>query len=347
MVNKFKALDFFCGGGGMTYGLKQSGIDVIAGIDLELNCKETYELNNLGSTFVHADITKLPLAYFEKHFNITKNDDYLVLVGCSPCQYYSLINSSKEKSKKSKDLLLDFQKFIKYYNPGYVLVENVPGIVTNKESVLPKFLAFLEKFGYKYIKYDVVNMSDYGVPQTRRRFSLIASRIDDIDLPIADNKKAILKDFIGVKNGFPKIKAGHKDYSDFNHSVAGLSEKSIKRLEKTPQDGGDRLAWKDDDELQLECFKGKDHHFKDTFGRMFWDKPGSTITTKFFSISNGRFAHPEENRAISIREGATLQTFPKNYIFKTNSMAETAKLIGNAVPPEYAKRLGKVITKRK
>lgn len=347
MENKFKALDFFCGGGGMTYGLIQSGIDVIAGIDLEFNCKETYEINNPSSSFIHADITKLPLEYFEQHFDIAKNDDYLILVGCSPCQYYSLINSSKEKSKKSKDLLLDFQKFIKYYNPGYILVENVPGIVTNKESVLPKFLAFLEKSGYKYIKYDVVNMSDYGVPQTRRRFSLIASRIDDIDLPIADNKKAILKDFIGVKNGFPKVKAGHKDSSDFNHSVAGLSEKSIKRLKKTPQDGGDRLAWKDDDDLQLDCFKGKDHHFKDTFGRMFWNRPASTITTKFFSISNGRFAHPEENRAISIREGATLQTFPKNYIFKTSSMAETAKLIGNAVPPEYAKRLGKVITKRK
>jgi DNA (cytosine-5)-methyltransferase 1 len=114
-------------------------------------------------------------------------------------------------------------------------------------------------------------------------------------------------------------------------------------LEKTRKDGGDRLQWKNDKELQLKCFEGKDNSFKDTFGRMWWNRPAPTITTKFFSISNGRFAHPEENRPLSLREGATIQTFPKNYIFKTKSIYTTAKLIGNAVPPEYARRLGYII----
>ncbi|OJV81781.1 MAG: DNA (cytosine-5-)-methyltransferase [Bacteroidia bacterium 44-10] len=340
MSIKFKAVDFFCGGGGMTYGLRQVGINVIAGVDFDKDAKETYEINNPGTKFVFSDIKKLRSNYFERNFNIQKNDDFLILVGCSPCQFYSIINTDKEKSKKSKDLLLNFSRFIDYYNPGYVVVENVPGLKTNEKSILPEFLKFLKEKNYKVCE-DVIDLSYYGVPQSRKRFSLIASRVtDNIFLPEADGKQALLSMFIGEHNGFEKIAAGHKDITDFNHTVAGLQPICLERLAVTPHDGGDRFAWKDNPLLQLKCFIGKDDSFKDTYGRMFWNKPASTITTKFFSISNGRFAHPEEDRAISLREGATLQTFPKNYIFKTTSIAATAKLIGNAVPPEYAKRVG-------
>lgn len=197
--------------------------------------------------------------------------------------------------------------------------------------------------------YKVIDMSHYGVPQSRRRFSLIATRLKDIDihLPNADDKVTVLADYLGESNGFPKVCAGHKDHSEFNHTVAGLSEICLKRLAKTKHDGGNRLDWANDPELQLPCFVGKDDCFKDTFGRMWWNRPAPTITTKFYSISNGRFGHPEENRALSIREGATLQTFPKTYVFKTNSITAAAKLIGNAVPCEYARRLGETIQKLK
>lgn len=341
-----KALDFFCGGGGMTYGLQQSGINVIAGVDLDETAKETYEVNNKKSKFIQSDILGLDVNYFEKHLNIKKNDDHLILVGCSPCQYYSIINTNKTNSLKSKDLLMAFSKFIDYYNPGFILVENVPGIKTNKNSILPTFLIFLKEKGYSICD-SVVDLSYYGVPQTRKRYSLIASRvIENISLPEPDKKQALLKDFIGINNGFPMISAGYKDKTEFNHTTAGLSDINIERLTLTPKNGGNRLAWKNNKKLQLKCFIDKDNSFVDTFGRMSWEKPASTITTKFFSISNGRFAHPDENRALSLREGATLQTFPKHYIFKTTSTASTAKLIGNAVPPEYAKRLGKLIIQR-
>ena len=343
--NKYTAIDFFCGGGGMTCGLRQAGIDVIAGVDFDKEAKYTYEINNPGSIFVEANIRELEEEYFEKRLSVQRNDDNLILVGCSPCQFYSIINTSREKSKASKDLLLEFQRFIKYYNPGYVLVENVPGIITNKYSVLPEFLSFLKDYGYIYIKKDIIDMSYYGVPQSRRRFSLIASRVRTVSLPVKEKKQAILADYIGVWNGFAKISAGYKDSTDLNHTTAGLSDINLRRLAKTKKDGGNRLDWKDDPTLLLNCFKDKDESFKDTFGRMWWNRPAPTITTKFYSISNGRFAHPEEDRGISLREGATLQTFPKNYIFKTNSIAATAKLIGNAVPCEYARRLGEIIIK--
>lgn len=342
-INNYKAIDFFCGGGGMTCGLRQAGIEVIAGVDFDIDCKETYEYNNPGSTFVYSDITKLEVDYFEKNLKVAKGDDNLILIGCSPCQYYSIINTKKKKSKKSKNLLLDFSKFVEYYNPGYILIENVPGIETRKDSVLPRFLSFLRKNGYKYVVKEVIDMSYYGVPQSRKRFSLIASRVRNVSLPQKEETQSLLKDYISVENGFPIIPAGYKDETDFNHTVAGLNKINLKRLAKTEKNGGTRMGWKDDPELQLKCYIGKDDSFKDVYGRMAWNKPASTITTKFFNISNGRFAHPEQDRAISLREGATLQTFPKDYVFKTVSVAATAKLIGNAVPPEYARRLGEII----
>ena len=338
---QFRAIDFFCGGGGMTCGLRQAGIDVIAGVDFDADAKETYEYNNPKSTFIQADVKRLRSNFFEKNFSVKSNDDNLILVGCSPCQYYSIINTDKEKSVKSKDLLKNFARFIEYYRPGFVLVENVPGIMTNKNSILPYFLKKLKKLGYENIIYKIVDMSKYGVPQSRKRFSLIASRISElsITMPCEDSKVSIIRDFLGSANGFPKIPAGHKDLSDFNHTTAGLSDVNLKRISKTKHNGGSRFDWANDMELQLPCFIGKDDSFKDTFGRMWWDKPAPTITTKFFSISNGRFGHPDEDRAISLREGATLQTFPKDYVFKTNSIAATAKLIGNAVPCAYTTTL--------
>ncbi len=198
--------------------------------------------------------------------------------------------------------------------------------------------------GYK-VKYDSVDLNKFGVPQKRKRFSLIASRVTNEPIfpeQIA-NEHSVVKDFIGIQNGFPEVDAGFKDKSEFNHTVARLSEKNIKRLEKTPKNGGSWLNWSNDSNLKREHYKGVG--FRDNYGRMSWDKPAPTITTKFFSLSNGRIGHPEENRAISIREGATLQTFPKDYVFYTKSIVVAARIIGNAVPPEYAKRIGEAILK--
>ena len=343
-TKRYRAIDFFCGGGGMTCGLRQAGIDVIAGVDIDKEAKETYEFNNKGTVFIDKDIRRVHTDYFERNFNLSRNDDNLILVGCSPCQFYSIINTDKNSSLKTKDLLRNFARFIEYYRPGYVLVENVPGILTNKQSIWPSFKKKLEELGYGKMLYKIIDMSLYGIPQSRRRFSLIATRLDvDVHLPQADDKQALLSDFIGESHGFPKVEAGHKDSSDFNHTTAGLSDKCLRRLRKTRHNGGSRLDWATDSDLQLRCFIGKDDSFKDSYGRMWWNKPAPTITTKFFSISNGRFGHPDEDRAISLREGATLQTFPRNYVFKTNSIATTARLIGNAVPCEYARRLGEVI----
>lgn len=344
-MSRLKAIDFFCSGGGMSCGMQQAGIDVIAGIDHDISCKETYETNISGANFIHADVFELGEKELQKKTRIKKNDDNLILIGCSPCQFWSIINTTREKSSKSKDLLKEFRRFVEYFNPGYVVVENVPGVLRRQnESGLEDFITWLKQHNYT-VHANIHEVSNYGVPQHRKRFTLIANRVSQKELKPLENtsKKITVRDVLGESNGFPKVSHGHKDCSTFMHTVAGLEELNLRRLEITPHDGGNRLAYVNDKTLAAPCHFGKTDGFKDIYGRMWWDKPSPTITTKFFSISNGRFAHPNEDRAISLREGAVLQSFPKDYIFKTTSIANAARMIGNAVPPKYAKAVAKAI----
>ena len=341
----YKAVDFFCSGGGMTSGFRKAGVKVIGGIDIDLDCEETYTINNPESKFIHADIKELSFVRLQNELKIKRGDKKMIFIGCSPCQYWSKMKTDKTKSEESKNLLKDFQRFVHYFKPGFVVIENVPGILS-KESPLQSFLNFLDKEKYSY-KYEVINASHFGVPQTRRRFLLIASRTTDkIVLPSPDTKKKLptVRQFIGDKKLFKPISAGHKDTSKLLHTSCNLSAENLKRLLMTPHNGGTRMAWKNTD-LQINAYVGKDNSFQDVYGRMYWDKPAPTITTKFYSITNGRFAHPEQNRAISLREGATLQTFDARYKFISSSIALTARLIGNAVPPQLSKRIAQCIIK--
>ena len=336
------SIDFFSGAGGMSFGLHQAGIEVKAGIDFDPGCKETYELNN--GKFLQEDVSILQPSELEKSLGVERGLDNLVLVGCSPCQYWSRMNTDRYKSSASKNLLNDFWRFADYFRPGYLVIENVPGIASKAGNyALLDFLDNLVFRGYSFQR-KILSVSNYGVPQLRRRFLLIATRLS-VKAPFPEEMSSVgitVRNFIGEPNGFPRIKSGHKDPTNFLHSCSSLSEKNLKRLELTPHDGGTRMAWKDKDDLQINAYKGKDHIFRDVYGRMFWDRPAPTITTRFNSISNGRFGHPEEDRGLSLREGATLQTFPKDYIFRGTENG-IAKQIGNAVPPELARRIGKSI----
>lgn len=343
----YKAVDFFCGGGGMSYGMQMAGVKVLAGIDCELTCKETYEANIKGAKFILADVFNLSAKDLQEKLNLQLNDDELILIGCSPCQFWSIINTDKNKSEKSKNLLVEFRRFVEYFKPGYVVVENVPGVLRKKEeSGLASFISWLEekKNGYK-VHFDVHNVNDYGVAQNRKRFTLIANRVSDKEItPLKKpGEKLTVKEVIGTENGFPKINAGHKDDTYFLHTVPSISQINKERLQLVKKDGGDRFAFANDEKLQLKCFVNRDDSFKDTFGRLWWNRPSPTITTKFTSISNGRFVHPEEDRALSLREGASLQSFPKSYKFFGSSISSIARIIGNAVPPEYARRIGLAI----
>ena len=334
-----KAIDFFCGAGGVTCGFIQAGIKVLGGIDIDFACKDTYEKNN-KTKFVHKDIRDLKITSLRQEFGIYLKDDGLIFIGCSPCQYYTNLKTNKSKSKEGRMLIEDFQDYIDYYKPGYIFIENVPGFEKNSKSPLFKFKQFLSSNSYYFID-KVINAKYFGIPQNRRRYILLASRVTDSILIPKENKDDIktVKNAIGDINVFKPIIDGHIDQSGYQHSAAKLTKINFARIKNTPKNGGDRRHWKNQSNLQLKCYKNHTGHY-DVYGRMSWNKPAPTITTRFRYTSNGRYGHPEQDRAISIREGATLQSFPLNYYFYSMSLDSIARMIGNAVPPELARRIG-------
>lgn len=341
-INNLKAIDFFCSGGGVTCGFKQAGINVLGGIDNDKNCKDTYEKNN-NAKFLLDDVSTLAKESVAKYFGVKKKQDDLIFVGCSPCQYYSNINTDKTKAKGTRLLLADFQEFVDFYLPGFVVIENVPGLDSKPDSPLGRFKLFLKSNGYEFDD-GVLNAKYFGVPQNRRRYLLIASRVNmSVHLPMEDrNNIRTVKQAIGDYSKYYPIEHGIIDNTPFMHSAATLSEINLRRMKNTPKNGGGRLDWKDKS-LQPKCYVGHNGH-TDVYGRMAWEKPSPTITTRFVSFSNGRYGHPEQDRAITLREGATLQSFPDDYVFYSNSQGTIAKMIGNAVPPLLAKVIGQVLT---
>jgi len=336
---RLAAVDFFCGAGGMSYGLYCGGISVLGGVDVDTECQRTYEDNIPGARFFKADITELTETSLAKYFGLRRNDNHLVFCGCSPCQFWSRVPTDRRRSRKTAFLLVHFERFIRHFRPAFVVVENVPGLhKKKKQSLLPQFLEFLESNGYSWDE-GVVDASDYGVPQHRHRYLLLATRLRksiQLPQPCTDSSLTVRR-FIGV--GLTTLSAGQKDSTDPLHHAASLSPRNLRRLQATPANGGDRSSWRNDPDLQLEAYAGRDGIFRNVYGRMFWDRPAPTITTRFHSLSNGRFGHPEQHRAVSLREGAILQTFPQQFRFHGRNQASIARQIGNAVPPAMALRI--------
>lgn len=343
MTKPLYVVDFFCGAGGMTEGLRQASLRVVAGVDNDPGVEKTYLANHPTAMFKCVDIRDCKGADVLSWLPEGASKEDLVMVGCSPCQYWSKVRSDKTESESGSTLLLEFGRLVKEVEPGYVVVENVPGIAKQgMKAVLKPFMATLKSL-HMEPEWEFAWGTEFGVPQRRERFLLIASRHHkSVKIPNPKIEEAPrVREFIGDPELFPPLAAGEQSPEDRWHRAAHLSEENLKRIKMTPPDGGDRSAWKDT-ELQIPAYEKKDNHFANVYSRMWWDQPAPTLTTRFNSLSNGRFGHPEQHRAITVREGATLQTFPRHYQFE-GSMAHVCKQIGNAVPPLIAKTIGEYL----
>ncbi len=335
-----KAIDFFCGAGGLTRGLLDAGIDVRAGIDADERCRESYENNNSPSTFVHHDVSSLSASAIRKLIKGATQSS-LLFAGCAPCQSFSKQRTSRSPRADST-LLITFAEIIAEFLPGFVIMENVPGIrKVRGYSAYRRFVRTLEQNGYKFDD-AVLDAKHYGVPQTRRRYLLIASRFGRIDLPVAEygpqgEEFLTVRDFIAH---YPRIRAGQKHPRIANHQSAALSELNLERLRHTRRNGGDRRDWPN--HLKLKCHSGDYDGHTDVYGRMRWDEPSPALTGRCNSLSNGRYGHPTQNRAISLREAASLQSFCDDYEF-FGSFQHIAQQIGNAVPVQLAYALGRAV----
>jgi DNA (cytosine-5)-methyltransferase 1 len=344
-----RAIDFFCGAGGLTRGLLDAGVAVLAGFDADARCRETYENNNRPAKFYEGDISRIKPAKLWDLLGTRRTAD-LLLAGCAPCQPFSQHKNGRvseggratRRADPDSKLLGAFARLVGAIQPGQVLIENVPGLTRVRGfSTYRRFVRMLTAMGYD-ISEGVLDAKDFGVPQTRRRYVLIAIRGKRVSLP----KPAFgpgLANYCTVRDSishFPPIRAGERHAFVPNHEAAAISEINLKRLSHTPHDGGDRRAWPSG--LILGCHKGAHDGHTDVYGRMFWDKPAPTLTGKCHSISNGRYGHPLQDRAISLREAASLQTFPDSYIFY-GPRQHIAQMIGNAVPVRFGEILGRHI----
>lgn len=333
-----RAIDFFCGAGGLTRGLLDAGIEVEAGLDADVRCQESYEKNNRPARFLHKDIAELTAGEVWKTLGSRRTGD-LLIAACAPCQPFSKHRRAPATRDPDATLLGAFARIVEQIKPGQVLVENVPGLAKVKGfSTYRRFLKMLRSNSYQ-IAEGVLDAKNFGVPQTRRRYVLLAVRGRSISLPEELHGQYGLP-YITVKDAiahYPAISSGSRHKTVPNHETAMISEKNIKRLRMTPHNGGDRRAWPAS--LVLDCHKDDYEGHTDVYGRMAWDRPAPTLTGKCHSISNGRYGHPTQNRAISLREAASLQTFPDSYVFYGNRQ-HIAQQIGNAVPVKFAEVLG-------
>ena len=334
-----KAIDFFCGAGGLTHGLLKAGISVVAGVDNDERLEETYRNNNKPSRFIAKDIKDVDIKDLRRELGIQLND-LTLYAACTPCQPFSTLNTMKGEDTR-KSLLLEFAKIIEECPPDFVIVENVPGLnnIIGKE-IYREFAKILKSRGFRKDD-DMLDAKDFGVPQTRKRFILVASRHGQPSLPIpqSEGRFATVKDYI---KDYPAIADGEKSDEYKNHVARKLQPHHKRIVEAVPLDGGSR---KDvpDTSILLKCHQENPKAHKDVFGRMAWEQPGPTLTCRCTDVYCGRFIHPEQHRGISLREAAALQTFPDDYEFFGKSFLDKSRQIGNAVPVEFAKHLGAAI----
>ncbi|WP_445399888.1 DNA cytosine methyltransferase [Zobellella sp. An-6] len=336
-IPTIKAVDLFCGAGGLTHGLVQAGIDVVAGYDIEESCRFAFEHNN-RARFYNRDVTELTRQDILAHL---ADGDYTLLAGCAPCQPFSTYSRTRKKPGEKDgrwNLLNSFGRLVSEVKPHFVTMENVPGLAD--QNVFNNFLALLTANGYRH-DYRVVFCPDFGMAQTRRRLVLIASRLGPIKLPSPTHKP---EEYVTVQNvigHLPKIAAGETHKDDPLHKASSLSPINMRRI-RASVPGGSWLDWPED--LRATCHqKESGKTYPSVYGRMRWDEPAPTITTQCNGFGNGRFGHPEQDRAISLREAAMLQSFPPDYSFlpleQKHDMRPLAKMIGNAVPV----RLGEIV----
>jgi DNA (cytosine-5)-methyltransferase 1 len=341
---KISAVDLFCGVGGLTQGMLQSDINVVAGFDIEESCRFAYEKNNLNAKFYKEDVSTLDS---QRVSDLYPPGHIKLLAGCAPCQPFSTYSQGRDASKDKKwPLLYAFSRLIRDVEPELVTMENVPDVT--KHKVYHDFVSELETLGY-YIWSQKVYCPDYGLPQIRKRHVLLASKLGDIEL-LAPTRKP--KDYKTVeqvigRSKLPRLKAGEQDSKDPMHIAASLSELNMQRM-KASSPGGTWWEWPES--LRADCHKKESGRtYSGVYARMRWDAPSPTMTTQCFGFGNGRFGHPDQDRAISLREAAMLQTFPKSYQFVPNGkkieFTTIGRMIGNAVPVKLGKVIGKSLLK--
>ncbi len=332
-------VDLFCGVGGLTHGLRKEGFRVSAGVDLDEQCRYPFEKNN-DARFILKDVVGLKA---DELAGLFEAGQPRILVGCAPCQPFSTYNQKNDDPKWR--LVERFGELISEIKPDVVSMENVPRLLEFQGGrVFEEFRATLVRAGYT-VHSQVVFLPDYGLPQRRSRLVLLASLHGSLALGEPTHQPdqyRTVKEAIGK---LPPIEAGDQSETDPLHTSSRLSPINLRRI-RASMPGGSWADW--DEDLVAKCHTaatGKG--YRSVYGRMRMEEPSPTITTQFFGFGNGRFGHPEQDRGLSLREGAILQSFPSDYEFFRHGekvqFKALGRLIGNAVPVLLGQVIGRSI----
>jgi DNA (cytosine-5)-methyltransferase 1 len=333
------AVDLFCGAGGLSHGLQQAGIPVVAGIDVDGTCAFPFE-SNIEAGFLELDVRDVTATQLERlwHPGSTR-----LLAGCAPCQPFSPYRRGADTSHEEQwPLLAEFGRLVSEARPEIVTMENVPRI--GGAPVFTEFVRGLRDEEY-HVTWRSCNSLDYGLPQGRRRLVLLASRLGPLEIPDGDLRGKQCRTVRDTISNLPKLGAGEADPDDPLHRSRTLSDTNLRRIRASTPGG----TWEDwPEELRSPCHrKSSGASFRNVYARMEWDKPSPTITTLAHNFGTGRFGHPDQDRPITLREAAMLQGFPATYQFVRRGapvhFSSLGRLIGNAVPPPIAEAVGRAI----
>ncbi len=339
---RYTCIDSFCGAGGLGLGLKRAGFDILLSFDIDQICINTINANQ--KYFNHpaeaADITNMLNGELLKKCHLKRGDLFL-LAGGPPCQGFSVQRRGEDTDIRN-ELVLKYGKLVDELYPMYFVMENVTGIAGKRgKTILEQLIESVEQIGY-IVHVNCLDAQDYGVPQRRKRYIIVGERKDlgeHYEYPVPSKTKKTVRDTIG------DLPAPPEDGSDHPliplHRRDRLSPLNLKRIQAIKQgQGRDDLP----EDLLADCHKIDSSiiGFRSVYGRMAWDDVAPTITARFDSFTRGKFGHPVQDRSISLREGALLQTFPMDFVFMGNKV-DIARQIGNAVPPLLAERIGESI----
>lgn len=327
------AVDLFCGSGGVSHGLRSAGWRVLAACDNDRFAAATYRANHPDTVLVEGDIqsdetvNRIALAVGQQQVGL--------LVICAPCQPFSSQNQHRGNDEREQ-LIVQALLVAQRLNPSLIFFENVPGLATPAyQSILAEVQTKLAGMGYVISRPLVRDAAQYGVPQRRKRCVMVAAKSQDaINAFLALDARLPEKTVYAAISDLPPLAPGDADRNDVLHRARAHLPVALERLRHIPKDGGSRNSLPE--RLQLKCHRGKDKSFPDVYGRMAWKAVAPTLTTGCTDVTRGRFAHPEQDRAITLREAARIQSFPDDYIFAGNS-GQIARQIGNAVPPDMIK----------
>lgn len=339
-------LDFFSGCGGMSLGFaaisqKTNLFNITGGIDLSEYALKSFEKNYKAKT-LRKDIREIYLneeqQQIKDYFGIKeKRKKPLVIIGCAPCQGFSAHQKRYGKTHDERNTLIGaFAEVVVSFNPDYIVMENVPEILGEKYfQHYQEAKEIFESKDYK-ISQAIFNSAGFGVPQARYRAVIVASK-NNFSLPLellAPDEYATVKDAIG---DLPKVNAGEVFKGDSYHRSASHKKSTIETISKVPKNGGSRPKG-----VGPKCLD-KVSGFYDVYGRLSWEKPSITITQYSRNPASGRFTHPVQNRGLTIREAARIQSFPDGFEFEGN-LDECFKQIGEAVPPLLSLAIATQIT---